>query len=197
MSRAGYRAVLRRFLLVSQIAFVAFGAVVAARAAETKATQAPQATCVVPTQQPTIQSAVNQGTCTTILVNAGVFRETVTIHRSLTLTGAGVDLTTITGRVEVSGAGVVVLISDLAVDTTGPLSAGCFDHAIQILDGAEALVIRSRGINIAPGSRSCLFYPIFVDGFETGNTSRWSAAVGALTARTPPAAAASATAAKR
>lgn len=134
-------------------------------------------TCVVPNQRSTIQAAVNDPSCTTIQIQAGTFPEIVRINRDLTLVGAGIDLTTITGEVVVSGAGVVVLMTDFAVDTSVPGSAGCFGDAIQVGRGAEALAVRVRGLN-AKGSGPCLVGILFADGFETGNTNRWSSTVG-------------------
>ncbi len=145
--------------------------------AEANEPENPEVTCVVPSQRPTIQEAVNDPTCTTIQIQAGTFEEIVTIDRSLTMAGAGTDLTTITGQVVVTGAGVVALITDLTVDTTGPQSAGCFSDAMSVLDGAEGLAVRVSAIN-ALGDGHCLFGLLFADGFETGNTGQWSSTVG-------------------
>jgi hypothetical protein len=46
------------------------------------------AVCSVPSPYPTIQDAVNDGSCTTINVASGMYAENVTINRSLTLNGA-------------------------------------------------------------------------------------------------------------
>jgi hypothetical protein len=46
------------------------------------------ATCTVPGSHPTIQAAVNDGSCSTINVGPGVYPENVMIPRSLTLNGA-------------------------------------------------------------------------------------------------------------
>lgn len=134
-------------------------------------------TCNVPGNRPTIQSAVNSAQCSTIAIGPGTFAETVTINRSLTMVGAGQDLTTITGQVQVTGFGVDVLISDLSVDTTVPGSAGCYEDAMRVVAGANARAINVRAINAA-GSGPCLI-PLFADGFETGDTSRWSLSIGA------------------
>ncbi len=167
----------RRVLCWCVLVFPVLAAAVEARADETNGPESPQATCGVPSQRPTIQAAVNDPTCTTIQVQAGVFPEVVRIKRNLTLMGAGTNLTTITGQVEVAGTGVVVLISDLAVDTSVPGSAGCFGDAMRVGKGAEALVVRVRGLN-AKGPGPCLLTLLFADGFEIGNTSRWSGTVG-------------------
>ena len=163
----------RRVMCWCVLVFPVLAAAVVAQADETNGPESPEATCGVPSQRPTIQAAVNDPTCTTIQVQAGTFEEIVTIDRSLTMVGAGTDVTTITGQVVVTGAGVVVLISDLGVDTTGPESAGCFSDAMSVLDGAEGLAVRVRAIN-SLGTGECLFGLIFADGFETGNTGQWS-----------------------
>ncbi len=140
--------------------------------------ESPEVTCVVPSQRPTIQSAVNDPSCTTIQVQAGTFPEIVRIKRNLTLVGAGTDLTTITGQVSVFGTGVVVLMTDLAVDTSVPGSVGCFGDAIQVGRGAETLAVRVRGLNAKGPPEDCLLALLFADGFETGNANRWSGTVG-------------------
>ncbi|MDX2438176.1 MAG: hypothetical protein QNL88_14135 [Acidobacteriota bacterium] len=134
-------------------------------------------TCNVPGNRSSIQIAVNDASCSTIAIGPGTFAEIVSINRSLTMVGSGIGLTTITGQVMVNGFGVDVLISDLSVDTTGPGSAGCFDDAMRVVAGANARAINVRAIN-ATGSGPCLI-PLFADGFETGNTIRWSSSVGA------------------
>lgn len=147
------------------------------RAAGADEPEDPQVTCGVPNQRPTIQAAVDDPICTTIQIQAGTFPEWVRINRNLTLVGAGIDSTTITGDVAISGAGVVVLMTDLAVDTSVPGSAGCFGDAIRVVGGAETLAVRVRGLN-AKGPGPCLLTLIFADGFETGNTNQWSSTAG-------------------
>lgn len=166
-----------RVLRCCGLLVLALTAAFQAHAAETNGPENPEATCVVPSQRPTIQEAVDDPTCTTIQIQAGAFEEIVTIDRSLTMAGAGTDLTTITGQVVITGTGVVVLITDLTIDTTGPQSAGCFSDAMSVLDGAEGLAIRVSAIN-SLGDGYCRFGPIFADGFETGNTGQWSNTVG-------------------
>ena len=169
----------RRVLCWCVLVFPVLAAAVEARADETNGPESPQATCGVPSQRPTIQAAVNDPICTTIQVQAGVFPEVVRINRNLTLVGAGTDLTMITGQVEVAGTGVVVLISDLAVDTSVPGSAGCFGDAMQVGKGAEALVRFAFEASTRRVRGPCLLTLLFADGFETGNTtSRWSGTVG-------------------
>lgn len=57
------------------------------------AINASSATCSVPADHPTIQSAVDDPNCTTIDVASGVYNENVTINRSVTLNGAQVGQT--------------------------------------------------------------------------------------------------------
>jgi hypothetical protein len=57
------------------------------------ALNASSATCSVPADHPTIQSAVDDTACSTINVAPGVYNENVTINRSVTLNGAQVGQT--------------------------------------------------------------------------------------------------------
>jgi uncharacterized Zn-binding protein involved in type VI secretion len=63
---------------------------------------------------PTIQTAVDEPTCLTVLLAAGSFAETVTLHRSLSIQGPGQDQTSIQGDgvrsvFSISGPAVVML----------------------------------------------------------------------------------------
>ncbi len=67
------------------------------------------AACTVPGgPYPTIQSAVNDTACDPIVVAPGTYNEDVDINRSVTITGAGAEVTTIDG----SGTDSVVAIDD-------------------------------------------------------------------------------------
>jgi pectin methylesterase-like acyl-CoA thioesterase len=54
-------------------------------------------TCDVPGQYATIQAAVDDAACETIGLGAGTFYENVTISRTVTLQGQGVDQTFVDG----------------------------------------------------------------------------------------------------
>jgi len=116
------------------------------------------ATCNVPSApHPTIQSAVDDGTCTEINVAAGTFAEAPVIARTLSLQGAGSGQTFIQGRVEVAAG---------AVQFTG----------LHISAGGEALLAHSGGevagfdLEVVSG---LVETPLFADGFEDGTTDAW------------------------
>jgi len=125
-------------------------------------------TCNVPsTSYPSIQSAVNVINCTEIVLASGKFFGDVAIGRTLTLQGVSSDSTTIFGKVTVSGSGTQATLKGLKI-SVGP-AALPHDGLVVVGDAEvipEDLVIGSTDL-------------IFEDGFETGNTSVWSAAIGA------------------
>jgi len=123
------------------------------------------ATCQVPsTSHPTIQSAVDDAACTEIVVAAGTFAESVSVERDLTLRGAGSGSTVVDGLVEVRGAAVE--IRELAVLS----DPGATAQTVWAHTGAEVTCFDVVAVN---GAES----PLFADGFETGDTSRWSASI--------------------
>jgi nitrous oxidase accessory protein NosD len=144
----------RLVVLMAAIGALGLAAVPAAHAASV---------IVVPTNKPTIQSAVDAaGPGDTILVLSGTFTEQVTIDKSLTIVGAGAQATTIQapavlaprvigaapGRaniVEVYG-GATVTMRGLGV--SGPAGTSCFGLAgFSVQDGAtlrlEAAAVRN------------------------------------------------------
>jgi RTX calcium-binding nonapeptide repeat (4 copies) len=77
-------------------------------------TKAAAAVCNVPSgPYPTIQSAINDANCDPIVVAAGTFNEDLTIARTVTINGAGQNVTVIDG----TGAGTVVTIADATART--------------------------------------------------------------------------------
>ena len=118
-------------------------------------------TCNVPsTPYPTIQSALDDAACTEVILAAGVFDENPVVSRSMSVQGAGSSQTFVQGGIEVS-AGAVAL-SGLHVSGPGePLHA----HSGAQVSGFDLVVI--NGVVEAP---------LFSDGFESGDTTAWSAA---------------------
>lgn len=132
--------------------------------------------CTVPTSHATIQQALDQPLCTTILLAAGTYAESITIDRSVSLRGAASPPSILAGRVMVTGTGTVAALADLRVDTSTPGLAGCFPEAVVVGEGArllgEHLDVRQAD---GPGGDCDPGGPLFSDGFESGTTEFWSA----------------------
>jgi len=153
------------------IAFVVISLVlalgVAARPGPAAAAKPSGGTLVVPTQFPTIQSAVDAAAGgATIQILAGTYTEQVLIGKSLTIVGAGIDATVVRAPstlqrtkakeaniVDISGA-VSVSMSRLTV--AGPGSGTCkkgrLDSGVRVRDGAnlDARFIAIRDIHDTP-----------------------------------------------
>jgi hypothetical protein len=86
-----------------------------------------QAVCEVPADHATIQAAVDDAACDTINLGAGTFYESVTINRTVTILGQGVDLTIVDGNAAGSvfsiGGGAVVTLTHMTI-TNGSASSG-------------------------------------------------------------------------
>jgi hypothetical protein len=93
---------------------LALGAILAIGPAVVPAAQA--AVCRVPGTYAAIQDAVNDVTCTRILVAAGEYRGTLAITRNVTLLGAGQDRTILDGA---AGGSVVTIAPGVKVTITG------------------------------------------------------------------------------
>jgi hypothetical protein len=131
------------------------------------------ATCTVPSgTTPTIASAIANPTCTDIVLQATGYLESVTIGRSLSITGVSSTATIIVGRVRVEGAATVVSLNDLAVDAADPTVAGCWPEGVDSVDGA-----RVTGANIIVTNATGVACLLFGDGFESGTTGGWSATI--------------------
>jgi hypothetical protein len=127
------------------------------------------AVCSVPSQpHPTIQAAVNDAACTEIVLAAKVFAESVAISRSLLLRGDSSATTVIEGQVTVTGGSTEVTLRGLQVD-----GGGCFSEALDVGDGAQVTSQQDVVVINAAGGEC----PIFLDGFELGNTLAWSNSV--------------------
>jgi ABC-type uncharacterized transport system ATPase component len=112
---------------------------------------------------PTIQAAVDDVTCTELVLAAQTFVESPVIGRDLTMRGASSAATVVAGQVEVVGG--LVVMDDLTVDTSGPAQRGRFSDALWVhaggrVTGAELVVVH------AP--------LLFGDGLESGGFSAWS-----------------------
>ena len=125
--------------------------------------------CTVPGTHDTVQAAVFDPSCDPIELAGATFEESVLIHRSLTLVGVDGGSTTIEGQVRVSESGTQIVLNDLTI------RSGCPDATMDVETGANVV-----GFDIAVGWSAGLPCPeppvvdVFADGFETGDTSRWS-----------------------
>jgi hypothetical protein len=124
------------------------------------------AICNVPAGQATVGAAIANPSCSEIVLAAQSFNESPSIARSLTLRGAGVDLSVIEGKLSVSGAGVLVELRDLTVDAAA-LPPG---DGLAVAPGAEVAL---RHVEVFTASSN----GIYTDGFESGTTSAWSSTV--------------------
>ena len=128
------------------------------------------AICPVPSgTHPTIQEAVDDVGCTEVTLAGQTFAESVTVDRSLTISGSSTATTIVEGRFEVTGAATVIVLSEMTIDAAASSVAGCFPEALDVSGGAQltsnALVV------INGGGDACL---IFGDGFEDGTTDAWA-----------------------
>jgi len=136
-------------------------------------TAAGAAVCNVPSgSYQTIQEAVDDLTCTQVVVAAGTFVETVAVDRTIEITGASSTATVVEGRIEVSGAGVELVLASLKVDASAGVVAGSIGEAVKVSGGAE---VTSNDLVAVNNDGSALL--IFADGFETGHTGAWSSTV--------------------
>ena len=129
--------------------------------------------CQVPSgPYPTIQSAIDEPACTEIVLAAGTFAESVVVARDLVLRGASATTTVIEGQVAVQGGSTAVSLEDLTVDGSASGVAGTFTEALLVEGGAEL-----SGGNIVVLNAAIDQQPVFADGFESGDTTAWSATV--------------------
>lgn len=107
--------------------------------------------CNVPTDYGTIQAAINDTNCDTIVVAAGTYVENLTINRSLTLRSATTTKPTINGDrsgrvVTINGAGVTVWLEGLRLingDATGATPSARNGGGILVTGGASL-----HGVNL-------------------------------------------------
>jgi hypothetical protein len=131
------------------------------------ATPALCATCIVQSSSyPSVQSAVDNPSCTEIILTSGVFAGPVTIGRTLEIRGASSDRTRIVGKITVQGGATTATLTGftIAVSSDPP------NDGLVVTGGAEVtpddLVIKTIDY-------------IFFDGFDSGNTTAWSSTVSA------------------
>ena len=132
------------------------------------------ATCTVPSAgHETIQVAVDDIGCTEIELAAQLFIESVSITRSAVVRGDSSATTMVQGRLTVTGASTSVGLHTLTIDGSALPVRGCFEAALDVTGGGR-VAADDDVVVINTGGGSC---PIFADGLETGNSSRWSRTV--------------------
>ena len=125
-------------------------------------------TCTVPGSHATIQEATDDPACATVTLSAQTYPESIVIRRSMTLAGPGSGGAVVQGLLLIAGATTEATLQDLTVEN------GCVPDALRTSGGAKL-----AGNNLQVERSAALPCPltadaIFVDGFETGNTSAWS-----------------------
>ena len=129
--------------------------------------------CSVPSgPYQTIQPAVDDPSCTEIVLAAQIFEESVTVGRDLTLRGASSTTTVIEGRLTAQGGSTELELENLTLDASAPGVAGTWNEALNVLGGAKV-----NGHDLVVLNAVFDPFPIFADGFESGNTSAWSTTV--------------------
>jgi len=98
--------------------------------------------CEVPGLHPTIQRAVDDSACGEIALGSGVYAESVSIGRSLTLRGDALGETRIEGRFVIDGVGTLVSFADLVVESS------C-DSPIETRSGSQFAL---AAVEISPSS---------------------------------------------
>ncbi len=124
--------------------------------------------CDVPSvDHPTLGAAVVDVLCQQIVLASGTYPESVLVSRSLAIDGQSSSVTTLRGRLVVAGAGTVLTLGDLR------LESGC-DRTLQASGGAT---VDSRYVDVlSVSSAGCppLQSGIFSSSFESGEISDWS-----------------------
>lgn len=126
--------------------------------------------CAVPGTHATIEAAAWTSECNTIELANQTYQESVRVTRPVTIAGPPGGTATIAGRVVIgAGAGIVRLV-DLTVRN------GCVGEALVSAEGAE--VGGSNLTVVLQAGQPCpAMVVVFADGFESGNTARWTIAV--------------------
>jgi hypothetical protein len=125
-------------------------------------------TCTVPGSHATIQEAADDPGCAVVDLSAQTYPESIVIRRTLTLAGPGSGGAVVQGLVLIAGTTTEATLNDLRVEN------GCRPDALRTASGARITgnnlqVERSEGLPCPLTADA-----IFVDGFESGNTTAWS-----------------------
>ncbi|REJ75165.1 MAG: hypothetical protein DWQ36_06355 [Acidobacteria bacterium] len=129
--------------------------------------------CPVPSgDHATVQEAVDDPTCTNITLSAQSYPESVMVARPVSLVGVGSSSSTLDGRLWIAESGIG---TDVAVDGIG-IRNGCPGPGLLVETGT---VLQPIDVTVEQVALPCpqFSFEIFSDGFESGNTSAWSAVV--------------------
>lgn len=122
------------------------------------------ASCTVPSAQyPTIQSGVDDPSCSEVLLGTQTYVESVAVGRSLNLVGVSSASTVVQGQITVTAG--VMAVQHLRVDTEPEGLRGRFAEAFLVTGGGRVV-----GLDVTVVHRALLFG----DGFEIGTTAAWS-----------------------
>ena len=126
-------------------------------------------TCTIPGSHATIQEAADDPACAEVVLASQTYPESIVLRRTVTVAGPAAGGAVIQGLVLIAGSETVITLRDLEV------ANGCTPDSVRITGGAELLgetltVTRSEVLP-CPATADT----IFTDGFESGNTSAWSA----------------------
>jgi hypothetical protein len=130
------------------------------------------ALCNVPSVYPTLAAALADPSCDPIQVAAGTFPGSPAIARDVTITGAGSGSTTIAGWVSVTGAATDAVLDALRIDATAASATLCHASGLDVRGGAKASGVDLVVVGRPTPTSACAF---FADGFESGDTTAWSA----------------------
>ncbi|MEN1728353.1 MAG: hypothetical protein AAGJ52_07920, partial [Pseudomonadota bacterium] len=122
--------------------------------------------CFVPSGFPDLQSAIDEPSCATIFIDQAAVIGDANVNRSLAIVGRPGAGSKIFGQVSVTGGGLMVVLTDLHVDTSIPELAGCYDRALFVGGGAN---VRADGVRVSnrAGSGSCVVADVlFEDRFQ-------------------------------
>ncbi len=124
--------------------------------------------CSVPGSHATIQSAVLDGSCTTVQLSAGTYTEAITVGRGLTLAGPAEDTTIIAGSLRIESEGGPVVLRNFDMKTA------CVGEAMAVLGASQ---VSATNVHLEKDP-TLVCSEIFADGFDAGTTSAWSSVVG-------------------
>ena len=121
--------------------------------------QAFAVTCQVPADRPTIQAAVDDPSCTDIVLGNQIYAESVAIARSLLMFGPDGGSAVIRGAVSVTGASVLAMLADFGIEDGCPGPGLAADQSAEIQ--AEEVTVMSSGQFACGGGDT-----FFSNGFE-------------------------------
>ncbi|HEX4953137.1 MAG TPA: hypothetical protein VF017_07055 [Thermoanaerobaculia bacterium] len=128
----------------------------------------PEVACNVPGSHATVQAAVDNPSCTEVVLGSRRYRESVLVNRTVVLSGPVSGAALLSGSLSATGAGTVVTVSHLAV------ASSCEGPAVQAMAGAR--IVGTGVVVLRPDSLPCPG-PLFADGFESGDLSAWTTVV--------------------